>query len=83
MRVGAVCEVAGVRLSHIGGINPFFPTAIDFAVSVLPFPSLATGYKMAKYNRAIEIVDSFARIAGGNGGYTIGMPARKDYCVRF
>jgi DMSO/TMAO reductase YedYZ molybdopterin-dependent catalytic subunit len=27
------------------------------------------GYKMAKYIRAIEIVDSFAKIAGGNGGY--------------
>jgi DMSO/TMAO reductase YedYZ molybdopterin-dependent catalytic subunit len=27
------------------------------------------GYKMAKYIRAIEIVDSFAAIAGGNGGY--------------
>jgi DMSO/TMAO reductase YedYZ molybdopterin-dependent catalytic subunit len=27
------------------------------------------GYKMAKYIRAIEIVDSFAEIAGGNGGY--------------
>jgi hypothetical protein len=26
---------------HIGGINPLFPTAIDFAVSVLPFGSLA------------------------------------------
>jgi DMSO/TMAO reductase YedYZ molybdopterin-dependent catalytic subunit len=27
------------------------------------------GYKMAKYIRTIEIVDSFAKIAGGNGGY--------------
>jgi DMSO/TMAO reductase YedYZ molybdopterin-dependent catalytic subunit len=27
------------------------------------------GYKMAKYIRAIEIVDSFAKIAGGLGGY--------------
>jgi DMSO/TMAO reductase YedYZ molybdopterin-dependent catalytic subunit len=27
------------------------------------------GYKMAKYIRAIEIVDSFVKIAGGNGGY--------------
>jgi DMSO/TMAO reductase YedYZ molybdopterin-dependent catalytic subunit len=27
------------------------------------------GYKMAKYIKAIEIVDSFANIAGGNGGY--------------
>ena len=27
------------------------------------------GYKMAKYIRAIEIVDSFAKIGGGNGGY--------------
>jgi DMSO/TMAO reductase YedYZ molybdopterin-dependent catalytic subunit len=27
------------------------------------------GYKMAKYIRAIEIVDSFAKIADGNGGY--------------
>jgi len=27
------------------------------------------GYKMAKYIRAIELVDSFAKIAGGNGGY--------------
>lgn len=27
------------------------------------------GYKMAKYIRVIEIVDSFAKIAGGNGGY--------------
>jgi len=27
------------------------------------------GYKMAKYIRAIEIVNSFAKIAGGNGGY--------------
>lgn len=27
------------------------------------------GYKMAKYIRAIEIVDSFAKIAGGKGGY--------------
>jgi DMSO/TMAO reductase YedYZ molybdopterin-dependent catalytic subunit len=27
------------------------------------------GYKMAKYIRAIEIVDSFAKIAGGYGGY--------------
>jgi DMSO/TMAO reductase YedYZ molybdopterin-dependent catalytic subunit len=27
------------------------------------------GYKMAKYIRAIEIVDRFAKIAGGNGGY--------------
>jgi DMSO/TMAO reductase YedYZ molybdopterin-dependent catalytic subunit len=27
------------------------------------------GYKMAKYIRAIEVVDSFAKIAGGNGGY--------------
>jgi hypothetical protein len=24
---------------------------------------------MAKYIRAIEIIDSFAEIAGGNGGY--------------
>src|ERR1700731_46962 len=36
------------------------------------------GYKMAKYIWAIEIVDSFAKIAGGNGGcwedrVTIGM----------
>jgi DMSO/TMAO reductase YedYZ molybdopterin-dependent catalytic subunit len=27
------------------------------------------GYKMAKYIRVIEIVESFANIAGGNGGY--------------
>jgi DMSO/TMAO reductase YedYZ molybdopterin-dependent catalytic subunit len=27
------------------------------------------GYKMAKYIQAIEIVDTFAKIAGGNGGY--------------
>lgn len=27
------------------------------------------GYKMAKYVRAIELVDSFAAIRGGNGGY--------------
>jgi DMSO/TMAO reductase YedYZ molybdopterin-dependent catalytic subunit len=27
------------------------------------------GYKMAKYIRAIEIVDSFANFAGGRGGY--------------
>jgi DMSO/TMAO reductase YedYZ molybdopterin-dependent catalytic subunit len=27
------------------------------------------GYKMAKYIRATKIVDSFAKIAGGNGGY--------------
>lgn len=27
------------------------------------------GYKMAKYIRAIEVVESFARIAGGAGGY--------------
>jgi DMSO/TMAO reductase YedYZ molybdopterin-dependent catalytic subunit len=27
------------------------------------------GYKMAKYVRAIEVVDSFAKIAGGYGGY--------------
>ena len=26
---------------YIGGISSFFPTAIDFAVNVLPFPSLA------------------------------------------
>lgn len=26
---------------YIGGISPFFPTAIDFAVNVLPFPSFA------------------------------------------
>ena len=27
------------------------------------------GYKMAKYIRAIDLVDSFGRIAGGHGGY--------------
>jgi DMSO/TMAO reductase YedYZ molybdopterin-dependent catalytic subunit len=27
------------------------------------------GYKMAKYIRGIDVVDSFANIAGGNGGY--------------
>ncbi len=27
------------------------------------------GYKMAKYIRAIELVDSFDKIGGGNGGY--------------
>jgi len=27
------------------------------------------GYKMAKYIRSIELVDSFGRIAGGQGGY--------------
>jgi DMSO/TMAO reductase YedYZ molybdopterin-dependent catalytic subunit len=27
------------------------------------------GYKMAKYIMRIELVDSFAKIGGGNGGY--------------
>jgi DMSO/TMAO reductase YedYZ molybdopterin-dependent catalytic subunit len=27
------------------------------------------GYKMAKYIREIDVVDSFANIGGGNGGY--------------
>ena len=27
------------------------------------------GYKMTKYIRSIELVDSFGKIAGGRGGY--------------
>jgi DMSO/TMAO reductase YedYZ molybdopterin-dependent catalytic subunit len=43
------------------------------------------GYKMAKYIRAIEIVDSFAEIAGaviGRTEVTIGLRVRKSQLLK-
>ncbi|WP_299783226.1 molybdopterin-dependent oxidoreductase [uncultured Roseobacter sp.] len=65
-------------IDMVDAMHPQTILAFGMNGSALPVPNGAPlrlrverqlGYKMAKYIRAIEVVDSFAGVGGGRGGY--------------